>query len=982
MDKKRKKKIQINNKNYKGLAEYYSQFYITDTITSNRLLSNYQLNYQYLHIAISKNGGFIAFCKVKDFFDIKNKASINDYLIVMYQDGKTVYKIPNNQLFDKESGRYVVSLEFNYKEQLYAFCNDGEIFKIDILKRRAKRLEIYHRRLDNEKVLKAKAFEQGFYILTGEGTIFYLKDLKNNENTLEFIVSLRDNLNIKEYHDCDFLIIPASETEDNSDEELLICKPNEEGVFLIKKAKISGLGFMAESSTQNYSKMMVNSYYINSTNVEKFKPKINTPEVEDFEVKVNEEKIIGPVSSIAISDSKKTIALYVATKQTVFIFSSKISSGGSISYKKLKYKIDTSLDEKEDANEKNNILNFKNKQLLFLSDDCVAICGGRWLIMINLKNETFVEDLNIDKSSEDTEPNNPHIYCKGISEVDGIRLMTKDEIILIRKMPNDIKAIYNIFGAQAFDPTKQILSSYEKYIANDPFCSDELRDIKDKLPEAILTLVKGSGFLYWYEEETDTFDKKELQNFFLKAANYAKGIFGKAEFNFDKFNNLCMNLRIVNALRNFDEKSRFLTLDEYESLISDQTDDILKKTMRQLNFKLAFDIAKFLGLPERDVYLKYAITKIRQIDVEFSQEANDVYNELIPMLKKLENISYIDIAKKCFKYNKRKLGHKFLDNERSSLVKIPQYLDLRDWENAIELAIQSNDINALNVVLDNVYKVESELSDNKKDINIVFVETFAKYPDIKIPVINYLKKDNKMEKDLFKYLEIIKDNDELFYLLLEKFFKSDSKKEREEILKKLKLCKPEKLDKKFYENYISDLEASFKFKKECLEKEIIGKDENLNIDNSVFDCFERAIPNNLEWVEKENKNNFKLSTRKITIIRFKHLFKNKEYDEIENIIKKGIKKLDISYIKIATMFFENGEKGRALEYAKKENKENLYEEKANFLIKMEEYEEAAKVVVKIKDQDKFEELANNIMNKVGRNSDKQNEIQEILNSRK
>ena len=99
-----------------------------------------------------------------------------------------------------------------------------------------------------------------------------------------------------------------------------------------------------------------------------------------------------------------------------------------------------------------------------------------------------------------------------------------------------------------------------------------------------------------------------------------------------------MNLRIVNALRNFDEKSRFLTLDEYESLISDQTDDILKKTMRQLNFKLAFDIAKFLGLPERDVYLKYAITKIRQIDVEFSQEANDVYNELIPMLKKLENI--------------------------------------------------------------------------------------------------------------------------------------------------------------------------------------------------------------------------------------------------------------------------------------------------------------------------------------------------------
>ena len=64
-----------------------------------------------------------------------------------------------------------------------------------------------------------------------------------------------------------------------------------------------------------------------------------------------------------------------------------------------------------------------------------------------------------------------------------------------------------------------------------------------------------------------------------------------------------MNLRIVNALRNFDEKSRFLTLDEYESLISDQTDDILKKTMRQLNFKLAFDIAKQLEVTVDELFI-------------------------------------------------------------------------------------------------------------------------------------------------------------------------------------------------------------------------------------------------------------------------------------------------------------------------------------------------------------------------------------------
>ena len=43
------------------------------------------------------------------------------------------------------------------------------------------------------------------------------------------------NLNIKNYQDCDFVVIPENETEENSDEELLIYKPNEDGVYLIKK---------------------------------------------------------------------------------------------------------------------------------------------------------------------------------------------------------------------------------------------------------------------------------------------------------------------------------------------------------------------------------------------------------------------------------------------------------------------------------------------------------------------------------------------------------------------------------------------------------------------------------------------------------------------------------------------------------------------------------------------------------------------------
>ena len=956
MDQKNKKKMQITNQNYDVYSRNYSEnYYIVDKMTKNSYVQANKLNFKYLFVTICKNGGLIAMCKTPDYFISKDNP-LNKHLIVMHQDSGTIYKIWNSDLFTK---RKLVGLEFNDKEQLYAFCDDGEIFKVDILRKQVIQLPLNYIQLQNEKILKVKPFEKGFIILTGAGTIFYLKDLKNKEESLEFMVSLRDNLKIKEFQDCDFLAIPSEQTEKDSDEEILVMKPNQEGVYLIKKIKSSGTQFMAKSKKQDYSNMNINVLFLNSSNIEKFDTKLHQIDNEDLENQLNENLRIGPISGFAISNSKKKIALYVSKKKSVYIFSSNIPSKGRLNFKKYQFKFEFDEFEPEDnIKEKNKILNFNNKELVFLNDDCVAICGGRWVVMINEKGDTLIEEICNEKDKNDISKTDDYVYCKSVSEVDGFRLLTKEEVSLFRKLPEDLKPVYNHFNTT---PTKILLSSYEKYLAKDPFSNDELREIKDNLSDSIFCLAKAAGYLYWVEKEQDTHAKKELQTYFLKAANYGKCIFGKAEFNFDKFNNLLMDLRIINALRNYEKQSRFLTLEEYECLVSDSSDGILKKTMRQLNFKLAFEIAKFIGLPERDVYLKYAIKKIQKIEIEDSKEADEVYSELIPMLKKLENISYIDIAKKCFKYKKFKLGKKFLENEKSSLVKIPQYLELKDWNKAIKLAIESNDINAITVVLDNVYKVEQETAKIKDDaVNDQFVFYLAQYPNIKIQVINYLKKNNKL-KTLQAYLIEIKDTEELFYFTVENFFQSKTKNEREEILKQLKSYKFEKSDnKKFFENYISDLESSLKFKKECLEKGIYTKNDTTNFDNSIFDCFEKAIPTEFDWVLKQNHNYFKLSNRKITILRFKQLFKNKKIDEIENIInKEGIKKLDISYVKIAKMFFDNGNRDKALEYAQKENNELLVEEKVDILIKLEKYIEAAEAALKIKDRDKFEEIFDN-----------------------
>ena len=250
---------------------------------------------------------------------------------------------------------------------------------------------------------------------------------------------------------------------------------------------------------------------------------------------------------------------------------------------------------------------------------------------------------------------------------------------------------------------------------------------------------------------------------------------------------------------------------------------------------------------------------------------------------------------------------------------------------------------------------------------------------------NLRNQDSKADlKDLVEYLKAIEDNEELFYFCLEEFFNSDSKEKREKNLKALKENK-DMLKNDFYKKYVSDLESSLKFKKECLDKGIFSKNETTNFDKSIFDCFQTAIskPDNLEWITKQNNSHFKLSQRKLTILRFQELFKNKKYDEIERIVKEeGIKSLDISYIKIAMMFYEHGQKEKAKEYAEKETNSNLLEDKANLFIKMKDYEAAALTAIKIKDNDKFDEIFNIIGGRCNQDKQLMAKIQEIYNQRK
>ena len=114
----------------------------------------------------------------------------------------------------------------------------------------------------------------------------------------------------------------------------------------------------------------------------------------------------------------------------------------------------------------------------------------------------------------------------------------------------------------------------------------------------------------------------------------------------------------------------------------------------------------------------------------------------------VENISYIEIAKKCIKYHKYDLADKFLKNEKSILVKIPQYLQLGKWNKALELAIKSCELKVIKVVIDKIYKVEEP---------DVFNSILGNFPQVHSVVINYYKSIGKYD-ELNNYLNKIEKN--------------------------------------------------------------------------------------------------------------------------------------------------------------------------------------------------------------------------------
>ena len=947
--------------------------FLKEKITNVYFTNKFRINYKDYFVAISKNGGLIATCKKKsDSLEKKFLRETTNTTIVMQQNGKKQYKISLTLNYAK---RWIVAFDFSQNENLYGICNDGTIYKFDILLQEAKE-QVSTQAFETDNIIKAKFFQKGFIALTHYGIFYYIKDFKNI--IPKSIFHMKSLLEFTNINNVDFIGIPP-DTSRSGKLELIFTNEKGEGIINVtEQPEKYDYNILPIEINNKVERTIDHVFQLKEKELEPYIIIDNDeiPKQDDFVIVENNNinnintnnKTVGKIIAIAISPSYEQVALY-NNKGNAYIFNSKFTKGK----KEAKFEMNKDL-AKQEQDDIQYIINYQpNCQFLFCGEDALALFGKKYVL---ITNDTFKKTLVYKITEEEKHAFFfvEDVYGKCISEVDGLRISTNNGIYFISKVDKNLfEACYPF----AKSNSKKLLKAYNSYLIDELDNGEKIKELGESLSTTIFVLLNAAANIYWKEEETDEV-KKEAQMYLLKAAQLGK-IFANAEeeFNHDKFLGICKDLRVVNNLRNNEESQILITYKEYESLTFQE---LIKKILIQHNFNLAFKISNYLiGYDTKKIYQKWACAKIKKLNrLANKSEQIKLYDNIIYSLSNIKNVSYIQLAKKAFKCKHNELGMKFLENEKSILAKIPIYLKMNKLEKVLELSYETYDSNVIEIALNQLIDYTG--------VDNYFIEKVKDNQKLRYAVIDLLKKYDKSDTYIDKYLEEIKDYEELMLLQLEKFF---TYKEIDKKKKCLKLAKEyqKNLDKnnvnnKFYLMYLTELSNSIKFKKDCmdLDRKIISKSYIKPFDNSIYDCYKfGAKENKLDWIEKQNKH-FELSSKKMTLMRFRSLAENGKIVLIEDIIKNSsLKKLSITPINMADFYFEFKNYDLATKYVKLITHQEYFDYKIEMLKYMEKYEDLLEVAISSKNLDKIPDIINDVLK---RKPELQNKVDELCKNYK
>ena len=385
---------------------------------------------------------------------------------------------------------------------------------------------------------------------------------------------------------------------------------------------------------------------------------------------------------------------------------------------------------------------------------------------------------------------------------------------------------------------------------------------------------------------------------------------------------------------------------------------------------MAFEICNFLDYDTDIIYEKFCAYYIKkQKGISSIKEELNLFDFLKTKLQKCKKLPYLVLAKKAFKYSKNTLCLKFLENEKLKIAKIPQYMELQEWETALLLGESIYNSDVILLILDKLFK--------KEGID-KFLLIVSKHPKIKSEVVQYLSL-NKASGEIENYLKAIKNPEELFFYYLEKYFQTNQISERKKCISLAK--ETQKLitnainpnfEHKFYKNYLDNLSHDITFKNEIMKLNIEEKDKNIlkntdeiSFDISLYDTYKFGVRGRVyDWIENQNKK-FNFCHEGMTIMRcisYGEIGQLIAIEALFNKYNKNVKKAGINYLNLSEIFFKFKDYKRAEENIKLINDSFYLGYKIDMLKFMDKYETALEIAVADKNNINKNNLINNILN--------------------
>ena len=953
-----------------------NQVFMKEEITNFNKIEKIRINFRYCHVAISKNGGLIAICKKKGFLDMSRGATLNKNIVVMFQDQKGRFYIPISWNYNK---RHIICLDFTPKGELYAILNDGGILKINYYEKRHK--EIATSQSLKEGIIKAKFFEKGFIAYTKCDNFYYIKDIKN---PVAILMASFDHIIPFHQELVDFVGISSDNSSSNKFELIITRTENFGGVIqLIEKEEkyntqiapinndfshIPGGSFILREKPQQLlilNKLMGKTGEdLKKEEEERKKKNLKEdklpplPKSED-EGKQNE---IGIICALAVSPSGEKIALYNKSRKIAYLMKTDFSQ----KYNEIHFKYDKDNYTESEINQINDVLEYKEGcQFLFCGEDTLALSRQQYIILINLKLDKALIYLICEASQSEIKYDT--LFSKCITETDGLRYLTNDGVFLINSVPREL---FNLCYPFSNSPSKKLVQIYKNTLLRKYNSEKDIRSLSKVLADSVEDLEYACANIFWTEANNNEF-RKEIQLFVLKAAQYAKKFVNKEDFNYDKFIEICKDLRVINNLRNDKNTPIFITFREYKQVNSK---DIISKLIKYKNFKLAYDISKFLEYGTKKVLHKYVIARMKkdifnientfnEITPKGNQDQNKVreqYKSLFYHLEKVPGISYIKLAKKAAKLGGEKLSKYLIEQERSALIKIPQLLQLNieNYDEPLRIAFDTYDFNAVIKVLSKIVK-EGKF---KLLTDIAYQKYFPK-------ILLYLRKYDK--DSINSFLDLTNNNTELFYIQLDTYFEQKTSEKREAELKECKykykkIDNDQNFESKFIKKYLEKLEKSIKFKKECQkpDKSIIHYSEIDPYSLSIYDCYKNGFQKaQSNWIESENKH-FDYSSKKLNLLKFRAYLEMKRPEAIDNVLQKtSLKKLGLSPMFLGEIYYDYKYYDKATEYLMQVKEPFYFIYVIDILKSMEKFKEALEFIISNKELDAKDILVKEILKK-------------------